>query len=95
LRGKGQGGDGDGDGTAAGEAAGTDGSKTAAAWHKVKKVITLGNAESGYNTGIQIAAAYTITKFLLPVRILLSVWATPWGARVLTRTWGLMRRARG
>ncbi|RYP53357.1 hypothetical protein DL769_010533 [Monosporascus sp. CRB-8-3] len=42
-------------------------SKTSNAWQKVKKVVTLGNIESGYNTGIQVAAAYTITKVLLPV----------------------------
>lgn len=63
-----------------------------AAWRKVKEVVTLGNMETGYNTGIQIAAAYTITKALFPVRIALSVWATPWGARVLSAVWKTVRR---
>ena len=67
------------------------GGKTRSAWHKVKKVVTVDNLESGYNTGIQIAAAYTITKALLPVRIAVSIWATPWGARVLTAIWRAMR----
>ena len=31
---------------------------------------------------VEVATAYAITKVLLPVRILGSVWATPWFARV-------------
>ena len=31
---------------------------------------------------IEVATAYAITKILLPVRIIFSVWATPWTARV-------------
>ena len=66
--------------------------KTKKAWRKLKEVVTLGNLESGYNTGIQVAAAYTITKALFPVRIAVSLWATPWGARVLTAVWKAVRR---
>jgi hypothetical protein len=32
---------------------------------------------------IEVATAYAITKVFLPARILLSVWATPWFARVV------------
>lgn len=38
---------------------------------------------------VEVATAYAITKVLLPVRILVSVWATPWFARVF---WGLYRK---
>lgn len=53
----------------------------AAAWHKVKKAVSVDNTEKGYKIGIQIAAAYAITKMLLVPRIALSLWATPWLAR--------------
>ncbi|KAI1099595.1 hypothetical protein F4804DRAFT_345384 [Jackrogersella minutella] len=58
------------------------GSKTATAWRKVKKAVTVDNTEKGYKIGVQIAAAYAITKVLLIPRIALSLWATPWLARV-------------
>ncbi|CAJ2507342.1 Uu.00g085280.m01.CDS01 [Anthostomella pinea] len=51
------------------------------AWQKVKKAVTFDNTERGYKVGIQIAAAYTITKMLLVPRIALSLWLTPWLAR--------------
>lgn len=38
--------------------------------------------EVGSRILIEVATAYAITKVLLPVRILFSVWATPWTARV-------------
>ncbi|KAI2641535.1 hypothetical protein GGS26DRAFT_7291 [Hypomontagnella submonticulosa] len=56
-------------------------SKSAAAWGKVKKAVTVDNTEKGYKIGVQIAAAYAITKMLLIPRIALSLWATPWLAR--------------
>ncbi|KAI1367461.1 hypothetical protein F5Y08DRAFT_298580 [Xylaria arbuscula] len=56
-------------------------SKTAAVWSKVKHAATVDNTEKGYKIGIQIAAAYTITKMLLVPRIALSLWLTPWLAR--------------
>ncbi|RYP22361.1 hypothetical protein DL765_001713 [Monosporascus sp. GIB2] len=65
--------------------------KMSTAWQKAKKAVTLGNIESGYNTGIQVAAAYTITKVLLPVRLIISIWATPWGARLVSALWKGMR----
>lgn len=32
--------------------------------------------------GCRFATAYAITKALLPLRLIFSVWATPWFARV-------------
>ncbi|KAI0805902.1 hypothetical protein GGR55DRAFT_690266 [Xylaria sp. FL0064] len=55
--------------------------KAGAVWQKVKRAATVDNTEKGYKIGIQIAAAYTITKFLLVPRIALSLWLTPWLAR--------------
>ncbi|KAI1113762.1 hypothetical protein F5Y14DRAFT_204891 [Nemania sp. NC0429] len=52
--------------------------KAAAVWHKVKNVATADNTEKGYKIGVQIAAAYTITKLLLVPRLALSLWLTPW-----------------
>jgi len=34
---------------------------------------------------VEIALAYAITKALLPLRILASLWATPWAAGLLVR----------
>jgi len=31
---------------------------------------------------VEIAAAYAVVKALMPVRILVSLWATPWFARL-------------
>jgi hypothetical protein len=39
--------------------------------------------EKGSRILIEVATAYAITKVFLPARILLSVWATPWFARVV------------
>ncbi|KAI0852314.1 hypothetical protein F5Y00DRAFT_193081 [Daldinia vernicosa] len=55
--------------------------KSAKAWRKVKDTVTAENTEKGYKIGIQIAAAYAITKALLIPRIAISLWATPWLAR--------------
>lgn len=37
--------------------------------------------ESGRRILVEVATAYAITKVLLPARVILSVWATPWFAR--------------
>jgi hypothetical protein len=37
--------------------------------------------EGGVRLVVEFATAYAITKVLLPVRIIASVWATPWFAR--------------
>ncbi len=44
-----------------------------------------------YKTVVEVALAYAVTKALLPVRILVSLWATPWFAGVL----GRLRRVTG
>ncbi|GAP92714.1 putative mitochondrial seryl-tRNA synthetase protein [Rosellinia necatrix] len=69
--------------TASGEAIAGEGKgeKAAAAWQKIKQVATVDNTGEGYKIGVQIAAAYAITKFLLVPRIALSLWLTPWLAR--------------
>lgn len=37
---------------------------------------------------VEVATAYAITKVLLPVRIVFSVWATPWFARIAVGRFG-------
>lgn len=37
--------------------------------------------EGGVKLVVEFATAYAVTKALLPVRLVLSVWATPWFAR--------------
>ncbi len=44
---------------------------------------------------VEVATAYAITKVLLPMRILVSVWATPWFAKVvLGRVTGIFGRGK-
>jgi hypothetical protein len=43
------------------------------------------SGEQKYRIVVEVALAYAITKALLPIRILGSVWATPWFAGVLVR----------
>ncbi|RFU81228.1 hypothetical protein TARUN_975 [Trichoderma arundinaceum] len=43
------------------------------------------NGEQKYKILVEVALAYAITKALLPVRIIGSVWATPWFANILVR----------
>lgn len=40
-----------------------------------------GRGESGTRIVVELATAYAITKALLPLRLVGSVWATPWFAR--------------
>jgi len=55
--------------------------------------------EQGVRVVLEVAVAYAITKALLPARLILSVWATPWFARVfvlpITRLFGRLYRRRG
>jgi len=37
--------------------------------------------EGGSRILVEVGTAYAITKVLLPARVILSVWATPWFAR--------------
>ncbi|PYH42722.1 uncharacterized protein BP01DRAFT_324756, partial [Aspergillus saccharolyticus JOP 1030-1] len=39
--------------------------------------------KEGVRLVLEFATAYTVTKFLLPLRIAASVWATPWFARTV------------
>jgi hypothetical protein len=39
--------------------------------------------EAGGRILVEVATAYAITKVLLPARILVSVWGTPWFAKVV------------
>lgn len=48
--------------------------------------------EAGGTILVEVATAYAITKVLLPARILVSVWGTPWFARVVL---GPVRRGFG
>ncbi|TKA38269.1 hypothetical protein B0A54_09209 [Friedmanniomyces endolithicus] len=54
-----------------------------------------GTGEGGVRIVVEFATAYAITKALLPLRLVLSAWATPWFARwtvlpvtgVMKKTW--------
>lgn len=41
------------------------------------------SVDGGVRIVVELATAYAITKALLPVRLVASVWATPWFARTL------------
>ncbi|KAI0868326.1 hypothetical protein GGS24DRAFT_218497 [Hypoxylon argillaceum] len=69
---------GNADSAEGGDSASGDETKRAAVWRKVREVATVDNTEKGYRIGVQIAAAYAITKLLLVPRIALSLWLTPW-----------------
>ncbi|TVY59551.1 hypothetical protein LSUE1_G006924, partial [Lachnellula suecica] len=47
-----------------------------------------GKGNTGMRILVEVATAYAITKVLLPVRIVFSVWATPWFARVVMGRFG-------
>ena len=56
-----------------------------------------GRGESGVRIVVELATAYTIVKLLLPLRLLISVWLTPWFARwtvlpLMGRVQGLLLR---
>ncbi|KFA46432.1 hypothetical protein S40293_04271 [Stachybotrys chartarum IBT 40293] len=53
------------------------------------------NGEPKYQVLMEVALAYAVTKALLPIRIIWSVWTTPWFARnVLLRfRWLFTRKA--
>lgn len=44
-----------------------------------------GRSKGGVKIVVEVATAYAITKALLPLRLVLSVWASPWFAR-----WAIM-----
>lgn len=51
------------------------------------------NASPKYRILVEVALAYTVVKVLLPVRIALSVWATPWTAGLFARLRALVTRS--
>ncbi|KAL2001303.1 hypothetical protein VTN02DRAFT_1945 [Thermoascus thermophilus] len=53
-----------------------------------------GKEGKGVRLLLEFATAYAVTKALLPVRIVASVWATPWFARVVVGPVGRGLRAR-
>ncbi|KAF2096131.1 hypothetical protein NA57DRAFT_43907, partial [Rhizodiscina lignyota] len=52
---------------------GEEGSKREGTWNF---------SEKGVKIVLEVATAWAVTKLLLPVRLIVSVWATPWFARV-------------
>ncbi|KAK5759101.1 hypothetical protein LTS12_010709 [Elasticomyces elasticus] len=62
-----------------------------------------GRGEGGVRIVVELATAYAITKALLPVRLVLSVWGTPWFARwsvlpvsnLMKRVWQRRGAAKG
>ncbi|RGP78012.1 hypothetical protein FLONG3_3847 [Fusarium longipes] len=50
------------------------------------------SGDGRYKVLMEVALAYAITKALLPVRIIGSVWATPWFAGVLMKAKGVFTR---
>lgn len=52
------------------------------------------SGDARYTILVEVALAYAITKALLPVRVVGSVWATPWFAQMLTKfRQGLSRKS--
>ena len=53
------------------------------------------SSDRGGRIVLEFATAYAVTKLFLPVRIMFSVWATPWFARsIIGRFGGLGRGLR-
>lgn len=50
------------------------------------------SGDQKYRILVEVALAYAVTKALLPVRIIFSVWATPWFAGTLMRVRGALSR---
>ncbi len=55
-------------------------------------VLSRWESDGKYKVVVEVALAYAITKVLLPVRVVASVWATPWFAGVLVRLRKLVGR---
>ena len=50
------------------------------------------SGDEKYRLLVEVALAYAVTKALLPVRIIISVWATPWFAGGLMKLRGALSR---
>lgn len=72
-------------------ATGAEGGGNAAGWWGV--------GEGGVRLVVELATAWAVTKVLLPVRLVLSVWATPWFAKwsvlPVMRVFGKLGGSRG
>lgn len=55
-------------------------------------VLSRWEADPKYRVLVEVGLAYALTKALLPIRIVGSVWATPWFAGVLGRLRKVVRR---
>lgn len=53
------------------------------------------SADQKYRIVVEVALAYAITKVFLPVRIMASLWATPWFAGVMVRVRSVLPGAGG
>lgn len=53
------------------------------------------SADEKYRIVVEVALAYAITKALLPVRVMASLWATPWFAGVVVRVRNILRGGGG
>ncbi|KAH6637012.1 hypothetical protein F5144DRAFT_628971 [Chaetomium tenue] len=80
---EGEGGDVEGEGGGKGDGQGVVGADA---------VLSRWEADPKYRILVEVGLAYALTKVLLPVRIVASVWATPWFAGVLGRLRRVVRR---
>ncbi|MCJ1250916.1 hypothetical protein MMC30_008144 [Trapelia coarctata] len=64
-----------------GDAVGADG-KAGKVGKRGRLGVWWNRGEGGVRLVVELATAYAITKALLPLRLIFSVWATPWFARV-------------
>ncbi|KAK8063443.1 hypothetical protein PG996_008095 [Apiospora saccharicola] len=78
-----KGGKGDKDEGEVEEAAKSKARKAIEAARTVKGKVTWDNSEMGYKLGVQIVAAYAITKMFLIPRVAFSLWLTPSFARAM------------
>ncbi|KAK4110614.1 hypothetical protein N656DRAFT_799749 [Canariomyces notabilis] len=77
-------GEGGGSGGGGGEGEGEGGMSLLGLWQ--------GKQGDKYRVVVEVALAYAVTKVLLPVRIMASLWATPWFAGVLMRVGKVLGR---
>jgi len=64
--------------------------------HETSGIAPRDKGRAGVRLVLEFATAYAITKALLPVRLAVSVWGTPWFARtILAPTTRLVRRLVG
>lgn len=67
-----------------------NGSVQGAQTDDVLQKVAIGDTK--YKILMEVALAYAITKALLPIRIIGSVWATPWFAKGLLRAKDIITR---